>query len=478
MRLAAALGLDDSVRTEVFYVSLLRFLGCTADAHGLAAVAGGDEARFLAGMAPVAMGSPREEVARLIGLVAAGQRLPRRLRALARALTVDAGNGERLLQAHCEVAARLAVELGLPGRVADALGVGYARWDGRGVPAGLGGQDIPLSVRVSVVARDLDLWNREMGGEVARKVLQRRRGHAYDPTVVDAATGIGVPSLGESREDLWEVVLSLEPQPQQAVDGSHLLRALTALGDYADLKVPERSGYARRIARTVSAAADIANLDARDRTTLVHAALVHDVGLVAVPVGAVRTWPPPGSADWERIRLHPHWSATILARCPELRQVAVAAAQHHERVDGQGYPSGLVGDLGRVSGLLACAVRFDELNAAPPGAATGRGLARIAEEMASLAASGVADRRDIDAVLGAVGAPVTPATAPRAAGLTEREIDVLRLLAHGRTNRQIAAALSVSVKTVGAHVEHIYAKAGVRSRAAATLFAMQHNLVD
>ena len=111
------------VRGEVFYVSLLRFLGCTADAHQLAAMAGGDEVRFLAGMAPVAMGSPREEIARMIGLVAAGERLPRRLRALARALT-DSKGGERLLEAHCEVGARLAIEMGLARRVAAALGVG------------------------------------------------------------------------------------------------------------------------------------------------------------------------------------------------------------------------------------------------------------------------------------------------------------------------------------------------------------------
>ena len=60
------------MRGDVFYVSLLRFLACTADAHQLAAMAGGDEIRFIAGMAPVTMGSPREEIGRMIALVAAG----------------------------------------------------------------------------------------------------------------------------------------------------------------------------------------------------------------------------------------------------------------------------------------------------------------------------------------------------------------------------------------------------------------------
>jgi hypothetical protein len=134
-------------------------------------------------MAPVTMGSPREEIARMIGLVAAGEAMPRRLRAIARVLTDPRGK-ERLLDAHCEVGARLANQMGLPAGVVDALAVAYARWDGRGVPVGVGGDQIPVSVRVSIVARDLELWTRETGAGTAREMLEGRRGRAYDPDVV------------------------------------------------------------------------------------------------------------------------------------------------------------------------------------------------------------------------------------------------------------------------------------------------------
>ena len=87
------------------------------------------------------------------------------------------------------------------------------------------------------------------------------------------------------------------------------------------------------------------------------------------------------------------------------------------------------------------------------------------------------DRGDVQAVLGAVGVAAPRVAVERPASLTEREVEVLCLLARGETNRQIADVLGISVKTVGAHVEHIYTKADVRSRAAATLFAMQHDLV-
>ena len=298
MRLAAGLGIGAEPCREVFYVSLLRFLGCSADAHQVAGLAGGDEIRFLAGMAPVTMGSPREEIARMVGLVAAGEAMPRRLRALARAL-IDPRGKERLLEAHCEVGARLAKEMGLPNGVASALAVGYARWDGRGVPADVGGEQIPLSVRVSIVARDLEVWTRETGAGAARQVLEERRGRAYDPDVIDVALGIGVETLRHCEDDLWDVVLSLEPRPWLRVSDAGISRALAALGDFADLKLPERSGYARRVTRMVSAAGAWADLEAREAEILVQAARVHDLGMVSVPIGVWRAPHQPGSAGWE-----------------------------------------------------------------------------------------------------------------------------------------------------------------------------------
>jgi HD-GYP domain-containing protein (c-di-GMP phosphodiesterase class II)/DNA-binding CsgD family transcriptional regulator len=390
---------------------------------------------------------------------------------MARAFT-DPKGGERLLSAHCEVGSRLATELGLPTAVPAALAAAYARWDGRGVPA-LAGDDIPVSVRVSIVARDLELWVREAGHAAARNVLEQRRGRAYDPAVVDAATGIGVDRVCDAGGEIWQAVLAADPDEGSCVSGESLHRALSALGDYADLKLPERAGHARRVARLASAAAGAAHVDGDDADVLVHGALVHDVGIVAVPVGTWRAGGRPGTAGWEQFRLHPHWSARILGRCAGLERVALVAGQHHERRDGSGYPFGLSGDLGRVSSLLACAVLFDDLTA---GAARSAGVDPVVE-MAALADAGALDRRDVYAVLDAAGIEAPQPRVDRPAGLTEREVDVLGLVARGLTNRQIAAALGLSVKTVGAHVEHIYVKAGVHSRAAATLFAMQHDLV-
>ncbi|MBT2548137.1 helix-turn-helix transcriptional regulator [Arthrobacter sp. ISL-65] len=65
---------------------------------------------------------------------------------------------------------------------------------------------------------------------------------------------------------------------------------------------------------------------------------------------------------------------------------------------------------------------------------------------------------------------------PAAGPLTARETEVLRLVAAGMSNRDIAAELFISEKTVARHVSNIYIKLGLSSRAAATAYAYRHGL--
>lgn len=407
--------------------------------------------------------------------MAKGAPLPRRFRALAQALA-DPDAKARLLEAHCEVAVRLATEMGLPAGVTNALAVAYARWDGRGIPSGVAGEQIPMSMRVAIVARDIELWARETDPATTAEMLRSRRGKAYAPAIVDTALGIGVEELRRFEGDLWGVVLALEPEPWLEVAGLRLHTALEALGDFADLKAPELSGHARRVARLAADAGELAGLDKSEARTLVRAALVHDLGVVAV---AASVWRAPrrlSVAEWEQVRLHPLWSERILRRCRGLETVAMAAGRHHERLDGSGYSGGIGDDPGDVAGLLACAEIFDE-QSSPRSYRPAYAAASVAARMARLADEGGLRRRDVKAVLGAAGMAAPPVREERPAGLTEREVDVLTLPARGSTNRQAAETLGISPKTVGTHVEHIYLKAGVRSRAAATLFAMQNRLL-
>ena len=469
--LADAMGCGPDALRTVHQFALLRFVGCTADAAESAAAVGGNELAFNAAMAPVVMGSSREVLGQFARSVAPDQPTARRLRLVARGLA-DTKGMERSLSTHCEVGAMLAGRAGLGQPVVDALAHAYERWDGKGFPAGLEGDAIPLPVRVVVVARDVDLA--AMQGVDPGEWLLRRRGQAYDPSVVDAFAEVADVVPRVDAEDEWDSVLAAEPAPVATIRPEGLDAVLMAFSDFADLKSPWIRGHSRAVASLAEEAGRHAGLDDRVCEELHRAGLLHDVGRVAVENGIWDKRGPLTTSDWERVRLHPYSTDRILARCTALAPLARLASTHHERVDGSGYHRSLDGDaLSLEDRLLAAADVHAALVADRPHrpAYPADEAARMLEADAGL------DPHAVACVLAA--ANQRPAPAPRGwpAGLTDREVEVLRLIARGRSNREVAERLVISTKTVGRHVENVYAKLGVSSRAAAAVFAMENRLL-
>ena len=471
--LAEAMGCgSDDVRT-VHQFALLRFLGCTSDAAETAAMVGGDERAYNAAMAPVVMGSGREMLGRHVRSVAPGQPRMRRLRLVARGLA-DPKGGERSLSSHCEVAAMLAGRVGLAQPVVDALAHAYERWDGKGYPDGLEGDAIPLAVRVAAVARDADLAT--VLHADPHEWMSERRGRAYDPAVVDTFERVGPDVLSElDGGDEWETALAREPQPVTIIGPNTLDVVLAAFADFADLKSPWIRGHSRVVALLAEEAGRHAGLDDVACHGLRRAGLVHDLGRVAVENGI---WDKPGPltmSEWEQVRLHPYFTERILARCRSLAPVAELASSHHERLDGSGYHRSLPAEaLSREDRIVAAADVLAALTAERPHRPA------FAEDEAApmLEAERGLDADAVSCVLAAAGQRAAPSRPRWPADLTDREVEVLRLIARGRSNREVAERLFISAKTVGRHVENLYAKIGVSSRAAAALFAMEHRLLD
>jgi HD-GYP domain-containing protein (c-di-GMP phosphodiesterase class II) len=477
LAVADALGLDATTRSCVYYVALLRFVGCTSDAAETAVVAGGDDVAFNAAMAPMLMGATGESTRYFARHLAEDLPLPRRVGRVVRAMT-DPGMERRSLSAHCEVGARLATRLGMSDSVVHALAHAYERWDGKGLPAGLEGDEVPVAVRVVTVARDAELWSRRAGWPAAVDVLAHRRDHAYDPAVVDAVVAAGERWLAESGDDPCAAVLDAEPAPVKGIRAYELDAALGAIADFADLKSPFLRGHSTGIASVVVAAAGAAGLGAAEATMLGRAALVHDVGRVGVPNGIWDRAGPLSAEQWERVRLHPYLSERVLRRCELLAPFADLAACHHERADGTGYHRGTAGDrlvFGvRLLGAADAYHAMTEDRPHRPALTSAEAASQLLDEVDA----GRFARREVAAVLETAGQVGRPARVVRPAGLTEREVDVLRLIARGHANKQVAVALGIAPKTVGHHIEHIYAKAGVTTRAGATLFAMEHGLLS
>jgi HD-GYP domain-containing protein (c-di-GMP phosphodiesterase class II) len=203
-------------------------------------------------------------------------------------------------------------------------------------------------------------------------------------------------------------------------------------------------------------------------------ALVHDLGRVAVPARIWEKTDPLTVDDWEQVRLHAYHTERVLAQSPFLARLIAIAGHHHERLDGSGYHRGVgASSLDPLARLLAAADAYHAMTEPRPhrAALSPRDAAEILVEEAG---AGRLASEAVAAVLGAAGH--RSPSIERPAALTEREIQVVALLARGLQTKQIAHELGISAKTADFHIQNAYRKMGVSTRAGATLFAMQHGL--
>ena len=460
MRLAERLGVDSETASQTYYACLLFYIGCTAGAELAAEVFGEDDALTTHGM-PVRFGSRPEMMAGFMrALAPPGSRLPARALQIAHGLPRAARALKSHVAAQCEVGKMLSDRLGLPASV-QALFVHFAeRWDGKGEPDRAKGEEIPVPVRIVQVARDA-AFQRMLGAEVfAARIIRERAGHAFDPSIAErlADDAVEILALGADTSE-WEETLACEPIPQLTLEGEAIDEALGAIGDFADLASRYLVGHSAGVAQLATAAAQRCGFEAADRMMIRRAALVHDVGRVAVPVGIWQKAGPLTPDDWERVRLHAYHSERVLSHSPFLASLAPVATTHHERLDGSGYHRGVdVATLKPTARLLGSADAYHAMTEPRPHRkALSPGQA--AETLSQEARAGRLDRDAVAAVLEAAGQPVPRIERP--AGLTDREAEVVGLLARGLQTKQVARVLGISVKTADRHVQNAYRKIGV-----------------
>ena len=463
--LARGHGIEGPMLQDVYYTALVWSVGCTATSHEFAAEFGGDDVELRRRGDAIDKADPRQTLAMLYRM--GGARLVVRAAPRAPRVATEAA------RADCEVGAGMSRRLGLPAAVALAVSERFERWDGRGSPAGKQEDAISLPARVTAVAETAVMFDQVGGPQAAAEMARRWAGKALDPELAGAlADGAGELLAQAAVDDPWAAVIELEPGPVRSLPAGGLDAIAAAYGETVDLKSPFLHGHSHGVAELAARAAALCGLDDAAQSLVRRAGHLHDIGRAGVPTGI---WERPGSlsrADWELVRLHPYNSERILARAPALAALAETAGMHHERLDGSGYHRGVDARAIDVpSRILATADAFHALTEDRPhrpALAPDRAGAVLAEMQL--------DRDAVAAVLEAAGQP-RPRAREWPVGLTEREVQVLRLLAAGRSKRQIAGELFVSQSTVHTHAVHIYEKCGVSTRAALAMFAMEHDLV-
>jgi HD-GYP domain-containing protein (c-di-GMP phosphodiesterase class II)/DNA-binding CsgD family transcriptional regulator len=475
--MADRLGLDSEEREAVYFGSLLAWVGCHIDAYEQAKWFGDDTvlkgdwrqidfAKASAG--PLFM-------ARHLG---GGRSLPERIAMVPGFFGEGRRAGEDLLENHWRASDDLMERIGLDQLVRDTVEQSFERWDGRGVPKGVSGSQILVTSQLISLADVVDVFYRAGGVEAAISVARERAGTQFDPELVDTFAG-GAEALFAELDAVepWDAVTEAEHASRYLLAHERLDLALEAVADFVDVKSPFTIGHSRGVATLAADAAGHYGLGERDTDALRRAALVHDLGRLGVPNTIWDKPGPLGPAELEKARMHVYLTERMLAASPALSPLAAIASQHHERLDGSGYPRGLTGgDITPAGRILAAADSYHaRLEPRPhrPAMSAERAAAELREDVR-------AGRIDADAAAAVLAAAGHRATKKREwpAGLTDREVDVLRLLARGMSNKEIAAELVISPKTAGTHLEHIYAKLGVGNRALAGLFAARHGLIS
>ena len=367
----------------------------------------------------------------------------------------------------CEVAQRLAERLGFGEDIKCALGQVFERWDGRGVPGKFKGENIALSMRIVALE----------GDEAAVMMARERKGTSCDPRMVECFCQQASQLLAGFEQELsWEVVLSLEPGMRTCLSDEQFDTACRAIADFADIKSPYTLGHSVGVAELAAQAARRCGLPEADMVALRRAGLLHDVRRVAVSAGI---WGKPGplsEREWERVRMHPYYTERVLARPGMLVRLGALAALHHERLNGSGYYRGLKASMLSPARILAAADVYHAMTEPRPHRpALGPEIA--AEQLQREVRAGRLDSEATNSVLAAAGHEVRTTRREFVAGLSEREIEVLRLIARGHSKKQVASLLIISEKTVDNHIQHIYNKIGVSTRAGATLFATEPDLL-
>ncbi|MCU0729136.1 MAG: HD domain-containing protein [Sphingopyxis sp.] len=365
-----AAGLRGEALADCYFACLLKDLGCSSNAARVAELFLGDD-RKLKHQFKLIGPEATDFLSFIEATVGQGEDAETRACAIAE-LTTNAGpilNG--FIDTRCNQGARIARRL----RFSEAVAAGIAsldeHWDGSGMPRGLTGTDIPLISRIALLAQVADVFFMTGGPDAAIAEVSARRGTWFDPDLVDMFMDL------TSEQDFWaelsapdieQRLFAMEPAAVRvAIDDDYLDEIAAAFGEVIDAKSSFTSGHSMRVMIFTDHIAEQLGFDPAHRRRLRRAAALHDVGKLGV---SNRILDKPGKLDddeWREMREHAARTEAILSRIGIMRDLAMVAAAHHEKLDGTGYPLGLTAlAISIETRIITAADIFDALTADRP----------------------------------------------------------------------------------------------------------------
>jgi putative nucleotidyltransferase with HDIG domain len=370
MRLAQALGVSQAERGDLYYAVLLKDLGCSSNAARVAEIFLSSDLHMKSNFKRI--GQTEGEFIAFIS-AETGKDAPEAARARAMQQIVESGAQllGGLVETRCHRGAAIARQLRFSDDTAQAIFSLDEHWDGGGLPLGLQGEAIPLGARLALLAQVADVFHVMGGAQAARAEIAARSGTWLDPRLCDAFLAISRDarfwtSLAEGEAEAQ--LRRLEPETHLVVVDEDYLDDITdAFGQVIDAKSPFTGGHSARVGHYTLGVARELGMDAERVRRLRRAAVLHDVGKLGV---SSRILEKPGKLDdgeWIEMRSHAGLTGEILGRVGVMRDLAMIAAAHHERLDGKGYPLSLdQSAIALESRIITVADIYDALTADRP----------------------------------------------------------------------------------------------------------------
>jgi len=366
MRLAEELGIPAEGRSDLFYALLLKDAGCSANASRMADLFAADDREAKAQSKVVDWTDRRSAFLWSLRVAAPGAGLTRRLQVL-RAIRDEGDVTRKFMETRCDRGAEIARMLFLSEETAAAIRSLDEHWDGRGMPDGLRGEEIPMAARILCFAQTIEVFHHVGGVKAARKVAKRRRGRWFDPQLVDAFLRFSDERAFWATFEAPDVSRWEPPGLALSGDEDRLDRIAEAFARVIDAKSPFTARHSQRVAEIADGIASVLGYDFEERRTLRRAALLHDIGKLAI---SNRILDKPGKLtdeEFKIIQTHPVHTLHILERAPCFAELADLAANHHEKLDGSGYPRSLTAEaLDQPMRVLAVADIYEALTAERP----------------------------------------------------------------------------------------------------------------
>jgi len=364
------IGLDDKQLTDLYYTLLLKDLGCSSNAARICELYLVDDISFKRDFKTID-GSLSAALRFVFAKTGLKSGLSERIRAIVNILQNGGEISQEMIETRCHRGADIAAKMRFSNVVQDGIRSLDEHWEGSGKPHSLKTSSIPVNSNIALLAQIIDIFHTERGKVAAIDEADYRAGSWFDPKLVKAFL------IVQDNPDFWsvlqsetleDVVFKMDPAFRSAfVDEDYLDDIAAAFSDVVDAKSPFTADHSNRVTLYSDIIAEELGLSIDHRRWLRRAALLHDIGKLAVSNQILDKPGKLDDAEWVSVKSHPLYSEKILERVTALQDIAPIAGAHHERLDGKGYPYGLAGDeICLEARILTVADVFDALTAERP----------------------------------------------------------------------------------------------------------------